>query len=139
MTNKVEGVYPNIEEAVTAIERLKKENYAPEEMTIVANKETREQLKAQVDVEVTNLDHYENAPVNDFKEAVLRGDVAVLLSEEATGLSSANVQANVQPNTVGPEGTRNYEEEQIVDSQGSHPKKDPELTTDELEEYEKKQ
>lgn len=138
MTNKVEGVYPTVEDATIAINRLKDEGYSREDITLVANPETRDKLKVEVDLEVTDLDRYENAPVHDFRDAVLQGGVAVLLSEEATGPSDPSRQANVQPNTVGPEGTRDYEEEQAVDSQGSQPRKDHELTTDELESYEKK-
>jgi len=138
MTNQVEGVYPNVKEAVTAIERLEEEGYKAENITVVANADKQEQLQGEVAIEVTNLDGYKNEPVHDFRDAVLQGDIAVLLSEDAAGAGDTRSQANVQPNTVGPEGTRDYEEEQIVESQGSHPRKDRELTTDELEEYEKK-
>lgn len=138
MVNKVEGVYPTAEEAAAAIERLEKEDYSLKDMTIVANAETQKQLQEKVDVEVTSLDQYKNDPVHDFRDEVLKGGVAILLNEDATGAGDPNRTANIQPNTVGPDGTRDYEEEAEVESQRDHMSKDPELTTDELEEYEKK-
>lgn len=138
MVNKVEGVYPTAEEAAAAIERLEKEDYSLKDMTIVANAETQKQLQEKVDVEVTNLDRYKNDPVHDFRDEVLKGGVAILLNEDATGAGDPNRTANIQPNTVGPDGTRDYEEEAEVESQRDHMSKDPELTTDELEGYEKK-
>lgn len=138
MVNKVEGVYPTAEEAAAAIERLEKEDYSLKDMTIVANAETQKQLQEKVDVEVTSLDQYKNDPVHDFRDEVLKGGVAILLNEDATGAGDPNRTANIQPNTVGPDGTRDYEEEAEVESQRDHMSKDPELTTDELEGYEKK-
>lgn len=138
MVNKVEGVYPTAEEAAAAIKRLEKEDYSLKNMTIVANAETQKQLQEKVDVEVTSLDQYKNDPVHDFRDEVLKGGVAILLNEDATGAGDPNRTANIQPNTVGPDGTRDYEEEAEVESQRDHMSKDPELTTDELEEYEKK-
>lgn len=138
MVNKVEGVYPTAEEAAAAIERLEKEDYSLKDMTIVANAETQKQLQEKVDVEVTSLDQYKNDPVHDFRDEVLKNGVAILLNEDATGAGDPNRTANIQPNTVGPDGTRDYEEEAEVESQRDHMSKDPELTTDELEGYEKK-
>lgn len=138
MTNKVEGVYPTVDEAVAAVERLQKEDYSKNDITLVAKPEVQKTLNTKVDVEVTDLDTFKNAPVHDFRDAVLQGDVAVLISEERAGMDSAT-HANIQPNTVGPEGTRAFDEEQTVESHGEHPRTDRELTTDELEDYERRQ
>lgn len=58
MNNKrVEGVYPNVEEAMRAVERLKNQGYTRGDITIVANEEVRGSLTSNVDAEVTTQDN----------------------------------------------------------------------------------
>jgi len=78
-----------------------------------------------------------NDPVYEHREAIQAGHIAVLIKDETDDVPS--MEPDTQPNTVGPEGTRDYEEEQEVESKGEHPRTDRELTQDELRDYEKKQ
>ena len=62
-----------------------------------------------------------------------KGKVVVLLDKYSEN------RATTEPNTIGPDGVRNPETEQKAESLGERPMiNDHELTTDELEDYEKK-
>lgn len=160
MNNKVEGVYPTVEEALRAVDRLRIEGYARDEIKIIANEETRNRVDSNVRENITSADaefdqseeeeksfwdsikeaftmsepDYETVnPLNEYKDKIERGEVVVMLNEQNENY------ANTQPNTVGPDGVRDPVTEQKVESMGEYPRVDHELTTDELEDYERKQ
>ena len=167
MNKKVEGLYPSVEEAVQAVDRLREKGYTDEDITIVSNEEVRDRLLSSTDAEITseeddaahsdeprsfwdsiknaftltepkpgesNDDNEENL-VNEYREEIKQGYLIVLVNANAE-VEGKTTHANTQSNTVGPEGVRNYEDEQEVESKRGI---DQELTTDELEEYERRQ
>lgn len=80
----------------------------------------------------------ENNPLAQYSEELKQGQVAVVVNENENKLDQAN-QADEQPNTIGPDGTRNFEEEQDMISKDVNVNQDPELSTDELVDYERRQ
>ncbi len=160
MNNRVEGVYPTVDEALQAVDRLRVEGYARSDIKIIANDETRKRVNSNVQDNITPADEeldqeqeedrsfweaikdaftmsgpdYEELnPLNDYRDNIERGEVVVLVDE------SSDNYADTQPNTVGPDGVRDPITEQKIESMGEHPRVDHELTTDELEDYERKQ
>lgn len=175
MSKKVEGVYPTLEGARQAIERLKNQGYSRNEITVVANAEVRKQLtkKEKTDIhteeieteqtttpiekkdaedslwdsikdfftmddsnEDSDLLHKED-PAYEYKDQIDQGQLVIVV-DEGTDQTNGRPMTNTQPNTVGPEGTRSYEEEQALGSKDNKPK-DHELSTDELDNYERHQ
>lgn len=161
MNNKVEGVYTTVDEALRAVDRLRIEGYARNDIKIIANDETRNRVDSNVQENISPADEefdnteeedksfwdaikdaftmsgpdYEDIdPLNAYKDNIDQGQVVVLVNES----NSNENYAETQPNTIGPDGVRDPETEQKVDSMGEHPRVDHELTTDELENYEKK-
>ena len=53
MVKRVEGVYPSVEEALRAVERLRDEGYSRNNITLVANEDVRTRLSAEVEADVT--------------------------------------------------------------------------------------
>lgn len=53
MSKRVEGVYPTIEEALAAVDRLKKQGYSRTDISVVANEEVRNSFSYTTDVDVT--------------------------------------------------------------------------------------
>lgn len=78
-------------------------------------------------------DYEDNHSLEAHKDEIDEGKVVVLVNKYSEN------RAPEQPNTIGPDGVRDPETEQKVESLGEHPRRDHELTTDELEDYEKKQ
>lgn len=182
MDKRVEGVYPKVEEALQAIDRLRNQGYAHDEIILVANEEVREDLSSNVYADVSQQDIDENDPKDDdqsfwdsikdvfttddsyedekfddpnyiteddpiyeYKDLISKGHVAILIRGEvdatahpASEVADRTTTANTQPNTIGPDGTRSYEDEQTLGSNDEY-LKDPEMTTDELEDYERRQ
>lgn len=159
MNNRVEGVYATIDEALRAVDRLRLEGYARNDIKIVANEEVRNKVHANVQENITPADeeferaedeehsfwdtikdaftmgepdYEEEHPINEYRSQIEEGQVVVVVDESLTDSKPE------QPNTIGPDGVRDPETEQKVDSQGRHPRVDKELTTDELEDYEKR-
>ncbi|MEY8292330.1 hypothetical protein AAK882_06745 [Carnobacteriaceae bacterium 52-44] len=194
MNKRVEGIYPNVEEALQAVDRLRDQGYTRDAITLVANEEIQGRFSSNVDANITtedrsmdrvdeettsqvtdthtndnrSMDRADNSeedksfwdsvkdaftfdnssaddsdyiaeedPVYEYRDVISQGQVAVLISgdPEATDLTS---KANIQPNTIGPDGVRTAEEEQNLGSRDEY-LKDPEMTTDELDDYERRQ
>lgn len=159
MSKKVDGVYDTIDEALRAVDRLRMEGYARKDIQVVANEETRNRVDANYQENITSVDEeldqaeegetlwdkikdaftmsgpdYEDIhSLEAHKEDIERGKVIVLLDKYSEN------RATTEPNTIGPDGVRNPDEEHKVESLGERPMiNDHELTTDELEDYEKK-
>ncbi|HIZ70465.1 MAG TPA: general stress protein [Candidatus Atopostipes pullistercoris] len=174
MSKKVEGVYPTLDGAMKAIERLKKQGYSREEITLVANEGTRKQLTKdeKTDIHTEQLDTeqmthaektdsedslwdsikdfftiddsnedaeltHEEDPAYEYKEQIDQGQLVVVVDERVDQTNRSSM-TNTQPNTIGPDGTRSYEEEQALGSKDDK-QKDHELSTDELDNYERHQ
>ena len=175
MDKKVEGVYPTLEGAVQAIERLKKQGYSREDITLVVNEKIREELtkneKTEIQTEEIETNHpmtdankkdskdslwetikdffiiddsddktehmHEENPAYEYKEQIDQGQLVVVVNERLDQNNKRSV-TNPQPNTIGPDGTRSYEEEQALGSKDDK-KKDHELSTDDLDNYERHQ
>lgn len=171
MTKKVEGLYSKMEEAMQAIDRLREEGYAQDDITIISNEAIRDHILANTDAEISSqegdIDHTDDdrsfwQTIKDaftlnesqeedlnygeddhliagYREDVKKGNILILVNEE-TDPENASIQpdteATTQANTVGPEGARDSETEQEIETQRGL---DRELTTDELEDYERKQ
>jgi len=56
MEQRVEGVYPTVEEALQTVDRLRDQGYSRDNITLVANEEVRSNLSSDVDTEVTTRD-----------------------------------------------------------------------------------
>lgn len=158
MSKKVEGVYDTIDEALRAVDRLRIEGYARKDIQVVANDDTRNQVDSNYKENITPADEefehgeedeslwdkikdaftmsspdYEDInSLEAHKDEIEKGKVVVLLDKYSEN------RATTEPNTIGPDGIRDSETEQKVDSTGERPINDHELTTDELEDYEKK-
>lgn len=159
MTKKVEGVYDTIDEALRAVDRLRIEGYARKDIQVVANEDTRNRVDVNYKENITpaddELDHVEedeslwdkikdaftmSGPDDEdadsleaHQEDIQNGKVIVLLDKYSEN------KATTEPNTIGPDGVRDPDAEQKVESMGERPMiNDHELTTDELEDYEKK-
>lgn|SRR5699024_355045 len=173
MNRRVEGVYNTVDEASEAVNRLRKQGYSRDDITLVANAEVRDKFAREIDSEVdteemdTNHstshaednDHSlwdsikdfftfddsnddpdyttENDPLNKYRDAIKQGQIAVLVDEQTNTLEKKSI-TNTQPNTVGPDGTRSYEDEQTLGSRDEY-LKDQELSRDELDDYERRQ
>lgn len=78
-------------------------------------------------------DYEDTNSLEAHQEDIEKGKVVVLLDKYSEN------RATTEPNTIGPDGVRNPETEQKAESLGERPMiNDHELTTDELEDYEKK-
>ena len=159
MSKRVEGVYETIDEALKAVDRLRIEGYARKDIQVVANEDTRNRVDANYKENITpadeELDHFEEdeslwEKIKDaftmsepdyedtnsleaHQEDIEKGKEVVLLDKYSEN------RATTEPNTIGPDGVRNPETEQKAESLGERPMiNDHELTTDELEDYEKK-
>jgi len=145
MNKRVEGVYPVVDEALRAVDRLRAQGYSRDEITLVANEDTRRNLSSDVNAEVSSQDEEmnrsddddgsfwdsikdaftmdesyddanyddpnydsENDPVYEHREAISRGDVAVLVDEDAN-VEGTTDQSTRPPHTDSPgtPGTRN--------------------------------
>lgn len=194
MNKKLEGIYPNIEEALQAVDRLRDQGYTRDAITLVANEEiqghfssntdenltTRDRSMDRVDAETTSqvtdthtndnrsMDRVDESeddksfwesvkdaftfghsktddadyiaeedPVYKYRDVISQGQVAVLVSNDSEAIDSPS-KANTQPNTIGPDGVRTAEEEQNLESKDAY-LKDPEMTTNELDDYERRQ
>lgn len=64
MDKRVEGVYPNIEEALRAVDRLRMKDHARNDITIVANEDVRNHVSSNVQENITvqeeQVDHSDN-------------------------------------------------------------------------------
>ena len=158
MSNKVEGVYETIDEALRAVDRLRVEGYARNDIQVITNDETRNRVDSNYKDNITPADeeldqteddqsfwdkikdaftmsgpdYEDNNSLTTYKDDIEQGQLVVLVNENNENM------ATTQPNTIGPDGVRDHETEQKVDSMGERPKTDHELTTDELEDYEKR-
>lgn len=56
MERRVEGIYPNVEEALRAVDRLREQGYSRENITLVANDEVRRTFGSDVDADVSTQD-----------------------------------------------------------------------------------
>jgi len=175
MSQKVEGVYPNVDKALQAVDLLRGQGYKRNEITLVANEEVRRKFATDVETDVATQkddtsqseeddrsfwetikdaftvdDSYDASrydapdydsssdPLYEHREAISQGHIALLVGEDDR-TDEPSMETDTQPNTVGPEGTRDYDEEQEVKSKEGYPRKDRELTQDELQDYGKKQ
>lgn len=194
MNKRVEGIYPNVEEALQAVDRLRDQGYTRDAITLVANEEIQGRFSSNVDANITTEDRsmdrvdeettsqvtdthindnrsmdradeseedksfwdsvkdaftFDNSsaddsdyiaeedPVYEYRDVISQGQVAVLISDDPETTDSTS-RANTQPNTIGPDGVRTAEEEQNLGSRDEY-LKDPEMTTDELDDYERRQ
>lgn len=170
MNKRVEGIYPNVEEALQAVDRLRDQGYTRDAITLVANEEIQGRFSSNVDANITTEDRSmdrvdeettsqvtdthindnrsmdraddsdyiaEEDPVYEYRDVISQGQVAVLVSGDPEATDSTS-KANIQPNTIGPDGVRTAEEEQNLGSRDEY-LKDPEMTTDELDDYERRQ
>jgi len=175
MTQSVEGVYPNVDKALQAVDLLRGQGYERDEITLVANEEVRRTFPSDVDTDVktqtddpkhseeddrsfwesikdafTVDDSYDASRYDDpnydstddllyeHREEISQGHIVLLVGEDDS-IDGPSMEPDTQPNTVGPDGTRDYEDEQEVDSKEGYPRKDRELTQDELQDYGRKQ
>lgn len=53
---KIEGIYGNIEDTVQAVDRLRDQGYTHDDVTVVANKDVRDRLTANIDADVEPSD-----------------------------------------------------------------------------------
>lgn len=171
MNKKVEGLYSNVDEAMQAIDRLREEGYAQEDITFISNEAIRDQILTNRDVEISSqegdIDHTgddrsfwealkDAFTLNEsqeedlnygegdhliagYREDIKKGNILILVDEDTDPKNASiqsNTEATTQANTVGPEGARDSETEQEIETQQGL---DRELTTDELEDYERKQ
>lgn len=173
MDRRVEGVYPTVDEASEAINRLRKQGYSRDDITLVANAEVRDKFRrsgsSEVDTEEIGTNHStdhaedndhslwdsikdfftfddsnddpdyptENDPVTQYSDVISQGQIAVLVNEQTDSTEKKSI-TNTQPNTIGPDGTRSYEDEQTLGSRDEY-LKDQELSRDELDDYERRQ
>lgn len=194
MNKRVEGIYPNVEEALQAVDRLRDQGYTRDAITLVANEEIQGRFSSNIDANITTEDRSmdrvddettsqvtdthtnddrsmdrtdeskedksfwdsvkdaftfddsstdnpdyiaEEDPVYEYREVISQGQVAVLVDGDPGTKDSTSI-ADAQPNTIGPDGVRTAEEEQNLGSKGGY-LKDPEMTTDELDDYERRQ
>ena len=80
---------------------------------------------------------HEEDPAYEYKEQIDQGQLVVVVDERVDQTNRSSM-TNTQPNTIGPDGTRSYEEEQALGSKDDK-QKDHELSTDELDNYERHQ
>ena len=81
-------------------------------------------------------------PVNEYRDRINQGDVVVLVNDNNdtdVNITEDTTQANTQPNSIGPEGTRAPEDDLSAESREEEVKKDHELRRHEMDDYERKQ
>lgn len=80
---------------------------------------------------------HEEDPAYEYKDQIEQGQLVILIDERMDQTNKRSMM-NTQPNTIGPDGTRSYEEEQALSFKDDR-QKDHELSTDELDNYERHQ
>lgn len=201
MRERVEGVYSTVDEALRAVDRLREQGYARDDIRVIANKDVRDNFSKDIDMDVTSEDlsmdrtdettssqvrethtnehssmdrvdegpsetsdddksiwesikdaftmddSYDDPdygtdddPVNEYRDRINQGEVVVIVNDNSDmNIAKGTTQANIQPNSVGPEGTRAPEDELTAESREEELKKDHELRRHELDDYERKQ
>jgi len=56
MQQRIEGVYPVVDEALRVVDQLRDQGYSPDDITLVANEDVRRNLSTNVDADVETRD-----------------------------------------------------------------------------------
>lgn len=125
MDKRVEGVYPNIEEALRAVDRLRMKDHARNDITIVANEDVRNHASSNVQENITTqeeqTDHSDNDgsmwerikdfftpddssdydygneddPLYLYRDSIKEGKVVVLINKDLSSASDHDMHSEV--------------------------------------------
>lgn len=169
MEKRVEGVYPNVEEALRAVDQLRIKGHAREDITIVANEDVRNNVDANVQENITVRDEGsdvsdndgsmwesikdfftpddstdygyddENAPLYLYRDSIQEGKVVVLI-DKGIEPSDTNEVSSMAEEQPNVLGSKTTSK----DGEARGPdfdqlNVDKELRTDEMDDYERRQ
>lgn len=169
MEKRVEGVYPNVDEALQAVDRLRLKGHAREDITIVANEDIRNSVDVNVQENITVRDDKadvsdndrsmwesikdfftpgdssdygydnENDPLYLYRDSIEDGKVVILINK---GIEPSD--AKIEPETAAEQPNVLGSKTSSKDGEARRPDIDElhvdrELRTDELDDYERRQ